>query len=169
VGRWALWAEEVAPAGRDDRAARTGRVEAWARQLLRRYGVVVRELLARERGAPAWRALLEVYRQWEAQGELRGGRFVAGLAGEQFALPEAVEALRAVRRATDDDRIVLIQAADPLNLTGVLLPGPRVPAASGDAIAHKSGVAIDVGPPGALMRKLQATTTRPGDNELDPR
>jgi ATP-dependent Lhr-like helicase len=154
VGRWALWGENAPAAQRDDAAPDTERVEVWARQLLRRYGVVVRELLTRERGAPPWRVLLEVYRRWEAQGELRGGRFVVGMVGEQFALPAAVEALRAVRRAPDEDRPVLIHSADPLNLAGIILPGPRVPAASGDSIAHRDGAVVEVGPRGALEKRF---------------
>ncbi len=150
VGRWALWHPGGEPLDRD------ASLETVARQLLRRYGVVLRDLLARERCAPPWRNLLDVYRRWEAQGEIRGGRFVAGFVGEQFALPEAVEALRAVRR-TEDSGPVIIAAADPLNLVGILLPGPRVPVSSGDAIALKGGVALDVGPPGALLRKFQTT------------
>jgi ATP-dependent Lhr-like helicase len=149
VGRWALWHPD------GDVIDRAGAVEVQARQFLRRYGVVLRDLMARERIAPSWRELLDVYRRWEAQGEIRGGRFISGLVGEQFALPEAVEALRAVRRATDDDRVVVVAAADPLNLVGILVPGSRVPASSGDAIAHKAGVPIDVGPSGALLRRIQ--------------
>jgi ATP-dependent Lhr-like helicase len=151
VGRWALWQidGEPTPAGREERT------ETWARQLLRRYGVVLRELLERERGAPTWRSLLEVFRRWEAQGEIRGGRFVAGLVGEQFALPEAVEALRAVRRAPDDPEPVVISSADPLNLVGIVLPGERVAPASGMAIVHRNGVPVDVGPLGALLSRLQ--------------
>jgi ATP-dependent Lhr-like helicase len=149
VGRWALWQIDGEPAGREERT------EAWARQLLRRYGVVLRELLERERGAPPWRALLQVYRRWEAQGEIRGGRFVAGLVGEQFALPEAVEALRAVRRAPDDIQPVVISSADPLNLVGILLPGDRIAPASGVAIVHRNGVPVEVGPLGAVVRRLQ--------------
>ncbi|MGQ0550856.1 MAG: Lhr family helicase, partial [Armatimonadota bacterium] len=83
VGRWSLWAASSEATTKEER------IEAWARQLLRRYGVVFRELLARERGAPSWREVLQVCRRWEAQGQIRGGRFVAGLVGEQFALPEA--------------------------------------------------------------------------------
>ncbi len=149
VGRWALWQIDGEPAGRDERT------EAWARQLLRRYGVVIRELLERERGAPPWRALIQVFRRWEAQGEIRGGRFVAGLVGEQFALPEAVEALRAVRRAPEESEPVVISSADPLNLVGILLPGDRVPSASGMAILHRNGVPVDVAPLGALLSRLQ--------------
>jgi len=149
VGRWALWQTGGEPAGRDDRVA------AWARQLLRRYGVVVRELLERERGAPPWRALLDVYRRWEAQGEIRGGRFVAGTVGEQFALAEAVEALRAVRRAPEDTQPVVIAGGDPLNLVGILLPGERVTPASGMAIALRNGVPVETGPLGALLRHVR--------------
>jgi ATP-dependent Lhr-like helicase len=102
--------------------------------------VVFRDLLARETGAPPWRELLPVYRSLEARGELRGGRFVAGLSGEQFALPEAVEALRAVRRSPRQGERVELSAADPLNLLGILLPGPRTPATLGARIAFVDGV-----------------------------
>jgi ATP-dependent Lhr-like helicase len=152
VGRWALWQSPGDPAGRDERA------EAWARQLLRRYGVVLRELLERERGAPPWRTLLSIYRRWEAQGEIRGGRFVAGTVGEQFALPEAVETLRAVRRAPEDVHPVVISSADPLNLVGILLPGHRVAPPSSVAIVHRNGVPVEVGPLGAVVRRLQEVT-----------
>jgi ATP-dependent Lhr-like helicase len=117
AGRWSLLRHGV-----------TGdRVEEFAMQLLRRWGVVFRDLLARETAAPPWRDLLPVYRRLEAKGEIRGGRFVGGFVGEQFALPEAVDLLRSVRRAQDhpEDAIV-IPASDPLNLAGILLPGPRI-------------------------------------------
>ena len=147
VGRWSLWRPAGTP-GREERE------EAIARQLLRRYGVVFRDLLARERVIPPWRVLVDVYRRWEAQGRIRGGRFVAGLRGEQFALPEAVEALRAVRRASGDP-VVVIPSADPLNLVGVILPGARVPVASGQAIAFKDGVPSEVAPLGVLLSRLR--------------
>ena len=121
VGRWAL----LRPPGTATAAEEEGH-ERFAWQLLRRYGVVVRELLAREVRAPAWRKLLAIFRRLEARGEIRGGRFVAGYVGEQFALPEAVEALRAVRRAAGKGETALIAAADPLNLVGILTPGARV-------------------------------------------
>ncbi len=149
VGRWALWQPGGEPVSRHEA------VEALARQFLRRYGVVYRDLLARERTAPAWRALLDVYRRWEAQGEIRGGRFVDGFIGEQFALPEAVETLRAVRRAPSGNEVVVISAADPLNVVGILLPGARVSPFSGMAIAHRNGAPIDVAPLGALLSRLQ--------------
>jgi len=149
VGRWALWQPGGEPVSRYEA------VEALAKQFLRRYGVVFRDLLARERTAPAWRVLLESYRRWEAQGEIRGGRFVDGFIGEQFALPEAVETLRAVRRAQAENEVVVISAADPLNMAGILLPGARVSPFSGMAIAHRNGAPIDVAPLGALLSRLQ--------------
>ena len=121
AGRWAL----VAPAGAtvDPQERR----QRFARQLLLRWGVLFRDLLARESVAPPWRDLAPVLRRMEAQGEIRGGRFVAGFTGEQFALPEALDLLRAVRRAegAGGPRIAA-SPADPLNLAGVILPGPRV-------------------------------------------
>jgi ATP-dependent Lhr-like helicase len=108
-----------------------------AAQLLRRWGVLFRDLLAREGTAPAWRDLLRELRRAEARGEVRGGRFVDGFPGEQFALGEAVEALRAARRAGAGDAVREISAADPLNLAGILTPGPRIPAlARGRVLLH---------------------------------
>src|SRR4029079_7487137 len=107
---------------------------AW--QLLRRWGVVVREVLARETRIPRWRALLGALRTLEARGEVRGGRFVAGLVGEQFALPEAVDALRAVRRRSETTETLVVAAADPLNLVGILVPGPRVAATAREVVAY---------------------------------
>jgi len=101
------------------------RVESIARQLLRRWGVVFRDMLAREVIAPPWRDLLVVLRAMEARGEVRGGRFVSGFVGEQFALPEAVELLRDSRRAGAGIEALTVGSADPLNLAGIILPGPR--------------------------------------------
>jgi ATP-dependent Lhr-like helicase len=127
AGRWALLSrppeEAVVPAGHP----LPERTEAFAGQLLLRWGVVFRDLLARETLAPPWRDLLIVLRRMEARGEVRGGRFVAGFLGEQFARPEAVEALRATRRM-DMDRALRIAAADPLNVAGIITPGSRVSA-----------------------------------------
>src|SRR5207244_4457133 len=106
-----------------------------AGQLLRRWGVVVRELVARESRMPPWRVVLGALRTLEARGEIRGGRFVAGLVGEQFALPEAVEALRAVRRGAQEPETVVVAAADPLNLVGVLVPGARLSPMAHEVIA----------------------------------
>ncbi len=117
--------------------------EARAAQLLRRYGIVVPELLAREPMAPPWRVLLRVYRRAEARGEVRGGRFLAGFVGEQFALPEAVEALRALHKREPDGEVVRLSACDPLNVAGILTPGPRVTAVLGNEVALRDGVPVD--------------------------
>jgi ATP-dependent Lhr-like helicase len=121
--------------------------ERAARQFLRRYGVVFRDLLARESLSPAWRDLLVQYRRMELQGEIRGGRFVDGFVGEQFALPEAVESLRAMRRDEEKPGSVEIRlsAADPLNLVGVILPGPRVPSSPTNYLIFRNGVAVHSG------------------------
>jgi ATP-dependent Lhr-like helicase len=100
--------------------------------LLRRYGVVFRDLLERETTAPKWRELVPMLRRMEARGEVRGGRFLSGFAGEQYALPEALESLRAARKqGLRLDLEVCVSAADPLNLLGILVPGDRVPAVAG--------------------------------------
>jgi ATP-dependent Lhr-like helicase len=130
-GRWTLLPGRLAPSTPEERLTQ------WARQLLRRYGVVFRDLLAREAAAPSWWELVPAYRRLEARGELRGGRFVAGVAGEQYALPEAVDLLR---RARDDrPQPVIIAATDPLNLTGLVTPGPRVPAHAGNRLLFHNG------------------------------
>ena len=91
---------------------------------------------------PPWRVLLRVLRRMEARGELRGGRFVAGVSGEQFALPEAVELLRKTRRDSTTGELVLVSAADPLNLVGIMLPGAKVPALAGNRVLYLDGVAV---------------------------
>jgi ATP-dependent Lhr-like helicase len=117
-------------------------IEARAAQLLRRYGVVTRELEAREPMAPPWNLLARAYRRAEARGEVRGGRFVAGLIGEQFALQEAVDALRAVHRRELTGEVVRVSAVDPLNLVGIITPGPRVPAVLGNDVLYRDGVPL---------------------------
>lgn len=114
-----------------------------ARQLLRRYGVVFRDLLGRESSSIAWRDLLVQYRRMELKGELRGGRFVSGFIGEQFALPEALESLRALRKSGFSlVQEVKLSAVDPLNLAGVILPGPRIPAVSTNFLVLKDGAVV---------------------------
>jgi ATP-dependent Lhr-like helicase len=137
------------------------RTEAIGRQLLRRYGVVFRELLARENHLPPWRSLLGLYRRLEARGEIRGGRFVAGFIGEQFALPEAIDALRAARRQQHAPEIAMVTAADPLNLVGVLTPGARISPFAHQVIVYHSGVPVEIGALGAVKSRLhtQATET----------
>jgi ATP-dependent Lhr-like helicase len=117
-------------------------VEAAARQYLRRYGVVLRDLVAREPHAPPWRDLVRVYRRMEMSGEIRGGRMVASFVGEQFALPEALDALRAARKAPKTGAVVRVAACDPLNLVGVLTPGPRVAAHVGGFVEYRDGVPV---------------------------
>ena len=121
-----------------------GDAEYVARKLLQRYGVVFKRLLARETRLPPWRDLLYVYHRLEARGEIRGGRFVAGFAGEQFALPEAVGALRKVRNRAADGALISLSAADPLNLVGIITPGARLPALSGNRVLYKDGLPIAV-------------------------
>ncbi len=119
--------------------------EPVARQLLRRYGVVFRDLLVRETLVQSWRDLLVQYRRMESQGEIRGGRFVSGFTGEQFALPEAVESLRAARKRNESGAAshdMKLSASDPLNLAGIILPGPRVPAVPSNFVVFRDGVVV---------------------------
>jgi ATP-dependent helicase Lhr and Lhr-like helicase len=119
-------------------------VERFARALLRRYGVVFRRVLDREPLAPPWRNLVMVLRRLEARGEVRGGRFITGFTGEQFALAEAVTVMRAVRKEGPTEQLIVISAADPLNLTGVVTPGERIPAFASTRIGYRAGVPIFV-------------------------
>ena len=144
AGRWSLLAD--AEAAQID-------AEASARQLLARYGVVFRDLLARETSQPPWRELLVALRRLEARGEIRGGRFVTGFVGEQFALPEALDELRGVRERSAHTEVCRIAATDPLNLVGVLTPGPRVPAILGNAILYVDGHAVASLEAGELVRR----------------
>jgi ATP-dependent Lhr-like helicase len=138
AGRWALLRRARPADERDD-----GALEHVALTLLRRYGVVFWRLLEREaEWLPPWRDLLRVYHRLEARGEIRGGRFVAGLAGEQFALPEAVPLLRDMRRRPKDGAFVALSAVDPLNLVGTLLPGDKVPALAGNRVLYLDGVPV---------------------------
>jgi ATP-dependent helicase Lhr and Lhr-like helicase len=143
AGRWSLIRRQL-PEETGEQAG-TAAVEHVARTLLRRYGVVFWRLLAREApGLPPWRDLLRVYRRLEARGEIRGGRFVAGFSGEQYALPEAVGLLRETRRRPASDEWVSLSGADPLNLVGILTPGPRLPAVTSNRILYRDGVPIAV-------------------------
>jgi len=139
AGRWAL-ARQARPVQPNSDAEA---VEHLARTLLARYGVVFWRLLEREAPwLPPWRDLLRVYRRLEARGEIRGGRFVAGFSGEQFALPEAVGMLREVRRSADSGAWVSLSGADPLNLAGILTPGPKLAALTGNRLLYRDGVPV---------------------------
>ena len=176
AGRWALVRTSVLPGqasaqdrpltsilsskgrGGDGGATRQDHsieVEHIARTLLRRYGVVFWKLLEREaRWLPSWRELLRVYHRLEARGEIRGGRFVDGLVGEQFALPEAIAPLRAVRSRADDGELVCLSGSDPLNLVGTVLAGDKIPALAGSRVLYRDGMpiaALIAGKPAALI------------------
>ncbi|HKF04758.1 MAG TPA: DEAD/DEAH box helicase [Candidatus Sulfotelmatobacter sp.] len=135
AGRWALLHADAA-------VERPRAVEAACWMLLRRYGIVIRDLLARESNLPTWRELLVAFRRLEDRGEIRGGRFVDGFLGEQFALPIAVESVRAMRSLPLSGEAMTLSAADPLNLAGILVPGERVPAISGRTVSYRDGVAV---------------------------
>jgi ATP-dependent Lhr-like helicase len=135
AGRWALLHTEEA-------VERPRAVEAACWMLLRRYGIVIRDVLVREANLPPWRELLMAFRRLEDRGEIRGGRFVDGFLGEQFALPVAVESVRAMRKLDSSQGTITLSAADPLNLVGILVPGDRVPAISGNSVTYRDGVAV---------------------------
>jgi ATP-dependent Lhr-like helicase len=135
AGRWSLL---YPPHGEDSGKS----VESVCRVLLERYGVVFRELLVRESMLPRWRDMLISFRRLEDRGEIRGGRFISGFIGEQFALPVAVESLRAMKNLPLSGEIITISAADPLNLAGIVVPGERVPAISGKYVSFKDGILV---------------------------
>lgn len=136
AGRWAM----LPVAEADHGPMLEEMAEAWAGQLLRRYGVVLRALVQREALAVPWREVLRALRRLEAWGLVRGGRFVEGFFGEQYALPEAVEALRRVRRREETGEVVWVNATDPLNLLGIATPGPRLTAVPANALVYQDGL-----------------------------
>jgi len=138
AGRWSLRRRGLTHHAGDDNA-----VEPIVHALLRRYGVVFWKMLQREAAwLPPWRDLLHVLRRLEARGDIRGGRFVAGVSGEQFATAEAVKALRDTRRQPMTGELIAVSGADPLNLAGVVLPGAKVPALTGNRIVYRDGATI---------------------------
>jgi ATP-dependent Lhr-like helicase len=137
AGRWSILQRNTQPDLHDQ--SLTEEV-AWA--LVKRYGVVFKRLLEREGMALPWRVLLRFYHRLEARGEIRGGRFVAGISGEQFALPEAIGMLRAIRRAGAQESLISVSAADPLNLVGIIMPGPRITAHTSNRILYQDGAPI---------------------------
>jgi ATP-dependent Lhr-like helicase len=155
-----IWSKPGLPASRDRRASFAGRwtalnapktdesrgeaIAAQAWSLLKRYGVIFRRLLTRETAAAPWRELARVYRRLEARGEIRSGRFVTGMSGEQFALPRAVERLREVRRTPRDGRLLTISTADPLNLVGIVTGGERIRGATRNRLVYRDGVPLAV-------------------------
>ncbi|HEY7216356.1 MAG TPA: ATP-dependent DNA helicase, partial [Thermoanaerobaculia bacterium] len=142
AGRWSLLHAGAAEAPADAPSRETVETVAWT--LLRRYGVVFRRLLERESLLPPWRDLLHAFRRLEARGEIRGGRFVDGFSGEQYALPDAVGRLRALRKQPRKGNLVSVSAADPLNLAGIATPGDRLPAIAGNRLLYRDGEPIAV-------------------------
>jgi ATP-dependent Lhr-like helicase len=155
AGRWSILNRgddlRDSPTVRDSSARRTAAnssnidpaiTEEIARVLLKRYGVVFKRLLEREGISLPWRVLLRMYHRLEARGEIRGGRFVAGISGEQFALPEAVGMLRSIRRQNAEESLISVSAVDPLNLVGIVTPGNRVTAHTGNRILYRDGAPI---------------------------
>jgi ATP-dependent helicase Lhr and Lhr-like helicase len=143
AGRWSLIRKEaIAQSNGADTARRDAAVGKFARVLLRRYGVVFRRLLERESLNVSWYELGRVYRRLEARGEIRGGYFIAGVSGEQFALPEAIGLLRSIRKATPSSELITLSAADPLNLRGILTPGQRIASLTGNRISFRAGLAL---------------------------
>ena len=134
-GRWSVLRSASSPSRED-----ATRALAWT--LLNRYGVVFRRVLARETTGVPWRDLARVYRTLEARGEIRGGRFVSGMSGEQFALPDAVDRVRELRRSGPDDALITISAADPLNLTGIITGSERLRTAAGNRIVYRNGIPL---------------------------
>jgi ATP-dependent Lhr-like helicase len=162
AGRWSLFSAEITtPADTLEKARRTdAAVESAARMLLARYGVLFRDLVARESNIPRWGVLLGMLRRLEDRGEVRGGRFVSGFSGEQFALHEAVDGLRAARDRHDQESITLA-GADPMNLTGILVPGERVPAVSGRSLIYRDGLVPGGDSEAKLQRELRSPRRSP--------
>lgn len=148
AGRWLLTRQSLPAAPVPARvptpaAIPTESVEQVARILLRRYGVMCWNMLEREPAwLPPWRDLVRTYRRLEARGEIRGGRFIAGLSGEQFALPEAIAQMRLVRRQPPDNSLVCLAATDPANLLGSIVPGPKVARVAGSRVLYQDGLPI---------------------------
>jgi ATP-dependent Lhr-like helicase len=143
-------------------------VEQIARTLLNRYGVVFRRVLERESALPPWRELLRVYRRLEARGEIRGGRFVAGFSGEQYALPQAVGTLREVRHRREPGGFISLSAADPLNLVGIIMPGQRLPALTTNRVLYQDGIPIALLAAGEVrfLEKLETASEWEAKNML---
>jgi len=146
AGRWSLFRGSETAIGSAstgaDAAKRDAALEKFARVLLRRYGVVFRRLLERESFSVSWYELGRISRKWEARGEIRGGYFVGGVNGEQFALPEAIGLLRSIRKAPPGEELVTLSAADPLNLQGILTPGARIAAFTANRVSFRAGLPL---------------------------
>ncbi len=160
AGRWSLLRTNAAtpPLGNGaESSARDAAIEKFARVLLQRYGVVFRRLLERESFPVTWYELGRIYRRWEARGEIRGGYFVGGISGEQFGLPEAIGLLRSVRKASRSNELIALSAADPLNLQGIVTPGPRITALTANRVLFLDGLPIAALEAGKIHKFATAT------------
>ncbi len=159
AGRWSLLKTEVTSVQSRNGAessAREAAIEKFARALLRRYGVVFRRLLERESLGVNWYDLGRIYRRWEARGEIRGGYFVGGVSGEQFALPEAIGLLRSIRKGPSNGELITLSAADPLNLQGILTPGPRIASLTASRILFRDGLPVAALEAGEIRKVSEA-------------
>jgi ATP-dependent helicase Lhr and Lhr-like helicase len=162
AGRWSLLRTQIAsqPSGNGaDSSERDTATAKFARTLLCRYGVVFRRLLERESFPVTWYELGRIYRRWEARGEIRGGYFVAGISGEQFALPEAIGLLRSIRKAPPKGELITLSAADPLNLQGILTPGSRIAALTTNRILFRDGLPIAALEAGEIRKLSEASVS----------
>jgi ATP-dependent Lhr-like helicase len=170
AGRWnVVRAPAAASPQAPDATLCAEAIEHVARTLLRRYGIVCFQLLEREAAwLPAWRELVRAYRRLEARGEIRGGRFIAGVTGEQFALPDAIATLRAVRRQPPDDRLVCLCASDPANLLGTVLAGTKAPRVAGSRVLYRDGLAVGTSVAGQieLLVEMDPEQTRAATRAL---
>jgi ATP-dependent helicase Lhr and Lhr-like helicase len=161
AGRWSLLRSGSSPelsGNGADKSSHDAAMEKFARMLLRRYGVVFRRLLERESFDVTWYELGRIYRRWEARGEIRGGHFVGGISGEQFALPEAIGLLRSVRKKLQDAELITLSAADPLNLQGILTPGQRITALTSNRILFRDGLPIAALEAGEIRKLSEAAS-----------
>ncbi len=161
-GRWTIFPSAPETIPPEEHA------EAWAWQLLQRYGILFRDLMGREEGAPPWYQLLPILRRLEQRGEVRGGRFVLDVGGEQYGLPEAVESLRHLKQHPPEPETVFLSAVDPLNLIGILTPGRRVTAQPSNAVAFHGGAFVGSreGREVWISEKLQKETARQVERTL---
>ena len=168
AGRWSLLRTEMISQVSGNGAgssARNSALEKFARVLLRRYGVVFRRLLERESFPISWYELGRIYRRWEARGEIRGGYFVGGVSGEQFALPEAIGLLRSIRKAPSNGELLTLSAADPLNLQGILTPGPKIAAFTANRILFRDGLPVAALEAGEIRKISDASVS---DSQIEP-
>jgi ATP-dependent Lhr-like helicase len=162
AGRWSLLRKEMisqVSGNGAENSARNSALEKFARVLLRRYGVVFRRLLERESFPISWYELGRIYRRWEARGEIRGGYFVGGVSGEQFALPEAIGLLRSIRKAPSNGELLTLSAADPLNLQGILTPGPKIAAFTANRILFRDGLPVAALETGEIRKLSDASVS----------